>query len=61
MTNWGFVDTLIDCGLLISRGEAIVLAKVARSRHRRYGGHLDWMAVLDTCAVRAAHKKFKQI
>lgn len=47
-----FFDTLIDCGLLISRGEAVVLATVSRRR-----GQLDWMAVLDTCAVRAAHKK----
>ncbi len=58
-TFWDFVDILVDCGLLTSRGEAIVLAKVGRSRRLRYGGQLNLIAVLDTCAVRAAHKKFK--
>ena len=48
-----FVNVLIDCGLIVSVGEALVLSRLTTPGYRGQ----DWSHMVNTAAIRAAHKK----
>lgn len=47
-----FIETLVNCKLLLCIGEANVIALVARRKYPDYG------FMRDVAATRAAHKKY---